>query len=568
MELNEITNTTTQIDKLAITDLDLSNKKITSLDNDHFNAFTMLTSLNLSNNLIEQLPDQIFISLNYLNNINLSNNRLNTLPNDLFKGLKSIKKLNISNNQIKNISVEVFQNIIKLDQINISNNQLINLPLFSSNLTMIKIFDFSFNEITHLQADYFIHFKTVNYLDLSNNLIKSIPDSFFQQLSIVQSINLSNNLITNLDSNLFANMNQLVTISIAKNYLKTLPINLFSSIKFMLSLDLSFNNLNQIDFQFNALLKSMSCINLSNNQITEINKSTFKHLNKVYTLNLSYNHLEHLPDDLFTNTEYENICLSNNRLKNIHFLQQRTSSFNLLDLASNHIKSISNCLSSNLQDTSKAARLIISNNYLNEINFKFVIKLPDMVKIDFRFNIDLKDYDKIFACLFEIKSIDQLQNGHENDDLLLEHSYLIRNSNFESISNCLLAIYLSRTIISIRDLKCDFKQIIELLDDEQISILDFLLMISSKLEFNFLIGLKNYIDNILKQNEKSLTNIEFRLKSSKSIENLFKCNDIQLIQTFLPNYTCEQDYCDKIDFNSSSNLQRSVHLICNFSLYN
>jgi hypothetical protein len=546
MELNEITNTTTKIDR---SDLDLSNKQITTLDNDHLNAFTMLTSLNLSNNLIEQLPNQIFSSLNHLININLSNNRLSTLPNDLFKSLKSIKKINISNNQIKEISVEVFQSINKLDQINMSNNELINLPIFSSNLTMIKIFDFSFNKLTHLQADYFIHFKSVNYLDLSNNLIKSISNQFFQQLSIVQSINLSNNLITNLESNLFANMNQLTTFSIAKNYLKTLPTDLFSNIKFMLSLDLSFNNLTKVDFQFNTMLKSMSCINLSNNQITEINnKSIFKHLNKVYTLNLSYNRLEHLPADLFMNTEYENICLSNNRLKNIDFLQQ-TSSFNLLDLASNHIKSISNCLSSNLQDTS-TARLVISNNYLNEINFKFIIKLPDNVKIDFRFNIDLKDYDKIFACLFEIKSIDQLQNGHQNDDLLLEHSFLIRNNNFDSISNCLLAIYLSRTITKISELKCDFKQIIEQLDDEQISVLDFLLMISSKLEFNFLIDLKNYIDNILKQNEKSLTNIEFRLKSSKSIENLFKCNDIQLIQTFLPHYTCEQDYCEKIDFNN------------------
>ena len=547
MELNEITNTPTQIDKFNISDLDLSNQQITTLDNDHFNAFTMLTSLNLSNNLIKQLPNQIFSSLNHLININLSNNRLSLLPNDLFKSLKSIKKINISNNQIKDISVEVFQSINKLDQINMSNNELINLPIFSSNLTTIKIFDFSFNKLTHLQADYFIHFQSVNYLDLSNNLIQSISGQFFQQLSIVQSINLSNNLITNLESNLFANMNQLVTFSIAKNYLKTLPIDLFSSIKFMLSLDLSFNNLNKIDFKFNTMLKSMSCINLSNNQITEINnKSIFKHLNKVYTLNLSYNHLEHLPHDLFMNTEYENICLSNNRLKNIDFLQQTSSSFNLLDLASNQIKSISNCLSSNLQDTS-TARLVISNNYLNEINFKFIIKLPDNVKIDFRFNIDLKDYDKIFACLFEIKSIDQLQN---DDSLLLEHSFLIRNNNFESISNCLLAIYLSRTITKINDLKCDFKQIIEQLDDEQISVLDFLFMISSKLEFNFLIGLKNYIDNILKQNEKCLTNIEFRLKSSKSIENLFKSNDIQLIQTFLPNYSCEQDYCDKIDFNN------------------
>ena len=58
----------------AITSLNLSNKSITSLQNNDFTDLLSLTTLNLENNLLSSLPDGIFAGMTSLNTLQLSGN--------------------------------------------------------------------------------------------------------------------------------------------------------------------------------------------------------------------------------------------------------------------------------------------------------------------------------------------------------------------------------------------------------------------------------------------------------------------------------------------------------------
>ena len=70
----------TEIDLASITELDLSNKSIASLEKGDFSGMLSLTMLELSNNQLSSLPFGIFEGLSSLKSLNLSGNTVDPLP--------------------------------------------------------------------------------------------------------------------------------------------------------------------------------------------------------------------------------------------------------------------------------------------------------------------------------------------------------------------------------------------------------------------------------------------------------------------------------------------------------
>ncbi len=82
----------------AMTELDLSDKSITSLTANDFDGFTALTNINLADNSLASLPAAVFSGLTTLTSLTISNNSLTSLPAAVFDGLTSLTTLLLSGN--------------------------------------------------------------------------------------------------------------------------------------------------------------------------------------------------------------------------------------------------------------------------------------------------------------------------------------------------------------------------------------------------------------------------------------------------------------------------------------
>ena len=88
----------------AITILNLSNKRITSLKSDDFDGLTTLVILGLYSNNLRSLPSGIFDELTALKTLGLQHNALSSLPSGIFDELTVLTYLRLSNNNISDIS--------------------------------------------------------------------------------------------------------------------------------------------------------------------------------------------------------------------------------------------------------------------------------------------------------------------------------------------------------------------------------------------------------------------------------------------------------------------------------
>ena len=144
----------------AITNLDLSNKSITSLKADDFDGLTALTTLDLSDNNLSALPSGIFDELTSLKYLYLSNNSLTALPSGVFDKLTSLKTLFLRNNSLTALPSGVFDKLTRLQTLKLKDNSLTALP---SGI---------FEKLTRLQ-----------FLDLDNNSFSTLPSGIFEKLA-------------------------------------------------------------------------------------------------------------------------------------------------------------------------------------------------------------------------------------------------------------------------------------------------------------------------------------------------------------------------------------------------
>lgn len=132
-------NTITKLEKYCfyglwqLTSLWLNDNQIKNLDLECFdgmadmNGITGLEDLYLNNNQLTTVPQLVFSKLNNLWRLSLNDNNLETLPNGCFTGLKNLQELNLNNNNLTNkFTRDYFDGLNKLGTLNLSNNE--NIP--------------------------------------------------------------------------------------------------------------------------------------------------------------------------------------------------------------------------------------------------------------------------------------------------------------------------------------------------------------------------------------------------------------------------------------------------------
>ncbi len=161
------------VEALGITpdmnEIDLSDKKITSIDLNAFNS--NLTSLNLTSNNLTSFD---CTRLKNLSKLYLENNKINSL-----NSCESLTELSLINNQISSLDFLNQFDFAKLECLYLTDNKLITLPLsLFNNMNRLKCLYLNRNNLTKIEKNIFSQLFSLNYLNLeSNNIMKFNMDA-------------------------------------------------------------------------------------------------------------------------------------------------------------------------------------------------------------------------------------------------------------------------------------------------------------------------------------------------------------------------------------------------------
>ncbi|TBU25159.1 adenylate cyclase-like protein [Dichomitus squalens] len=240
----------------ALTELNLSYAKLSTLDDLALAQLTALESLYIDHNSLRSLPESLG-GLSKLKHLSCSNNHLFTLPSSLGR-LQWLEVLEAHNNDLSELPMSLW-NCSSLQVINVTSNVIStwNLPpgsidlevhatqTWGSTVSLLSDRKASSSSITgstlpalaasleklyvgenSLTADS-LHplalLKELRVLNLSFNNIQQLPGSFFRNLTQLRELYLSGNTISAIPTENLQHMTKLEVLFLNGNKLQTLP---------------------------------------------------------------------------------------------------------------------------------------------------------------------------------------------------------------------------------------------------------------------------------------------------------------------------------------------------------
>ncbi|CAK5265523.1 unnamed protein product [Mycena citricolor] len=301
---------------LALTTLDISNAKLSLLDDATLGQFTSLRRLNLDGNSFRSVPDSLG-ELRWLESLSCANNSLSELPQSIGR-LQKLETLDVHNNSLTELPVSLW-NCASLSRLNVTSNLLVlwhdpppfqphdedamtsasmapfsdnasvvsgpvfpparkqsasslsDLPPLAHSLELLYMGENSFtDEVLHP----LMFLKELRVLNLSFNAIQDMPSTFFRNLTKLEEVYLSGNSLTTFPSEDLPKLTKLTTLFLNGNRLHTLPQEL-GKIKSLTFLDVGSNllkyNINNWEFDWNwNFNKNLRYLNLSGNKRLQI----------------------------------------------------------------------------------------------------------------------------------------------------------------------------------------------------------------------------------------------------------------------------------------------------------
>ena len=160
-----------------VTNLNLSNKNLTSIPKGVLQHFKNLEMIDLSRNQLQELPAGIFQGLTALNYLLLNNNQLKELPEGIFQGLTALEEIYLSRNQLQELPEGIFQGLTALEEIYLSRNQLQELPAgIFQGLTALQTISLEHNQLKELPAGIFQGLTALDTVDLEHNQLQTGPN--------------------------------------------------------------------------------------------------------------------------------------------------------------------------------------------------------------------------------------------------------------------------------------------------------------------------------------------------------------------------------------------------------
>lgn len=253
-------------------ELDLSDNKIRSLQDNIFVANKQLIYINLSFNVLKELPAGLFYAIPNLEVLILKGNSFDPEKLNIFNSLNKLKFLDLSSNGFlgKNLNLSMFDGNQQLASVDFSGNNMVG--------TSGKLFD-SLRKLDSLYLDrcslYVIpdfavgkNLENLQLLSLTQNTIRAVSDPLsFKNLVNLKVLYLSGNILVDIDEQFLWTMTKLEKVYLNNNKLRDIPDLLFHNLPSLTDIDLSHNFINYIPFE--ALrLTPLKNVNLASNTFT------------------------------------------------------------------------------------------------------------------------------------------------------------------------------------------------------------------------------------------------------------------------------------------------------------
>ncbi|CAA7260812.1 unnamed protein product [Cyclocybe aegerita] len=286
----------------ALTSLDLSYAKLSSLDDLALSQLSSLRTLKLDHNSIRSIPESLG-ELKWLETLSCTDNKLDALPSNI-GNLQRLEVLDAHNNSLTELPQSLW-NCASLMKINVTSNFLggwHDPPVMSMQESPVVETDLAFIDMGRKTStasitstrnlpplvhsldklylgencftDNVIHplmiFKELKVLNLSFNEIQDLPPNFFRNMTQLEELYLSGNKLTSIPVEDFPRLTKLTTLYLNGNKLHTLPQEL-GKVYNLTILDVGSNvlkyNINNWEFDWNWNFNTnLKYLNLSGNK--------------------------------------------------------------------------------------------------------------------------------------------------------------------------------------------------------------------------------------------------------------------------------------------------------------
>ncbi|KAJ7484797.1 adenylate cyclase [Mycena galericulata] len=307
----------------ALTTLDISNAKLSVLDDETLAQLVSLRTLKLDHNSFHTLPESLG-DLKWLETLSCADNALAELPQSI-GNLQKLEFLDVHSNSLTSLPVSLW-NCASLSRLNATSNLLVlwhdpppfvpdenELSSFGNSLqspafpprrpsvaTMPEISPLAHSlEMLYLGenalTDEMLHplmvLKELRVLNLSFNDIQEMPVHFFQHLTNLEDVFLSGNRLTHIPGEDLPTLSRLSTLFVNGNRLQNLPHEL-GRVKSLAHLDVGNNllnyNINNVDYDWNwNFNKNLMYLNLSSNKQLQIKSDISSHGQRPSTSSIS-----------------------------------------------------------------------------------------------------------------------------------------------------------------------------------------------------------------------------------------------------------------------------------------
>ncbi|XP_037928301.1 insulin-like growth factor-binding protein complex acid labile subunit [Teleopsis dalmanni] len=355
----------------VITDLNVMYCNISELENAFFIRFHNLTSLEITDSKLTALEDYALHGLRQLKSLSLARNNITELKSWSMEQMNALISLDLRRNAISKLTLKSFYRYPNLQRLNLAVNLLTDIDdgIFRW-MPHLKYLNLGRNHLKAIDARNFHGMHRLTHLSLHFNEIEDIEGDSFSSNTHLRSLRLEGNKLRNLDFMTVKNLVHLVHLNLSYNGIDSLESLTFSKDYELISLDMSYNRLIHISADTFAGLESLQILNISHNFIEDIEARSFHELTNLLHIDISGNNVTRLPADIFNGTKLlQHINLSRNALQEIDATLLATVPFlSTVDLSKNqlHTDAFIKNLATDLNRT--ALELNLSDNRFSMLN--------------------------------------------------------------------------------------------------------------------------------------------------------------------------------------------------------